>query len=1043
MHRLRCDVVVSYADASIFLLVNTVYNSHLSTAYNTINMKSLFYSINPVIKQVSTKKYFSLNLLFLAGIFLTATNTSFSQDASLIQISGHVVDQEKNAPLPDVSIQIKGAVAGTVTNSNGDFSLRTKIKLPFTLVFTSVGYKPQEFDIKSLGSPLQIELVTQTQLGNEVVVTASRVSESILKSPVAIEKLDIRAIKESPAPGFYDALENVKGVQMTTSSLTFKVPNTRGFNIPNNFRFMQLVDGVDMQAATLGVPLGNAIGPTELDIQSVEITPGAASALYGMNAINGMANLITKSPFIYQGLSIYQKTGVNHVGGTGRNASLLTETSLRFAKAFNNKWAFKINASYLRGTDWLSDTRKDQNPNNLKTANPSYPALNGANNAVFDGWNKYGDDALAGSNTVSITGLNINDQANQTLTVARTGYWEKDLVNPNVDNLKFDAAIHYKLNDHAELSYDYRIGKMDGVFQRGNKIQLDNVIVQNHKVELKGAHYLVRGYVSIENTGDSYNVKPLADNLDLASGGSGSVWGAKYKTALNAYALANGGKLTSDNLAAATQYARQQADASRVVPGTKAFEDLKNTIRGINNWDIKSSAIPDAPATGGAALIQKSRMYHLEGQWDLSDKIKFADLLVGADARIYEVIPDGNNFVDFSRPIDERNKPIAVDGKIPDSTDFGKNVYYKKFGGFVQLTKTFFDEKLKLFGSIRGDYNPEFTAKFTPRIAAVYTLKERHNFRVTYQQGYRFPALFEALSYVNNGRVKRVGSLSYINEGLGYLDNSYTQSSVVNFNAAVKAAGNTDAAALANRNLLQAANLPKARPERINSFEVGYKAVLLNNKLILDIDAYRNTYSGFLGQVQVFVPKGETIGSDNAVIAMVDRNRDATVAANGNAASKGQDRYRVYTNAKNDYNNYGVALGTTYIFYKKFTLGGNVSFNKIKASKTNDIFVTGFNTPEWAANISFGNREVIKNVGFSIAYRWQQSFLWESPLVTGRVDAINTVDAQVTYRIPKAKATIKVGGANIFNANYIQYAGGPTLGGLYYATITLDGLLNK
>ncbi len=305
---------------------------------------------------------------------------------------------------------------------------------------------------------------------------------------------------------------------MTTSSLTFKVPNTRGFNIPNNFRFMQLVDGVDMQAATLGVPLGNAIGPTELDIASVEITPGAASALYGMSAINGMANLITKSPFLYQGLSVYQKTGVNHVGGTGRDASVLTETSIRFAKAFNNKFAFKINASYLRGTDWLSDTRKDQNPNNLKTANPAYPELNGENNTVYDGWNKYGDDALAGSNTVSITGLNINGNANQTLTVGRTGYWEKDLVNPIVDNLKFDAALHYKLSDRAELSYNYRVGKMDGVFQRGNKIQLDNVIVQNHKVELKGTDFVVRGYVSIENTGDSYNVKPTADNLDLASG---------------------------------------------------------------------------------------------------------------------------------------------------------------------------------------------------------------------------------------------------------------------------------------------------------------------------------------------------------------------------------------------------------------------------------------------------------------------------------------------------------------------------------------------
>jgi outer membrane receptor protein involved in Fe transport len=985
------------------------------------------------------RKVFSL----IAFAFAFVSIATAQQESSLIEVSGRVASRETKEPIPNVSVNIKGTVAGTITNNAGLFKLRTRLKFPFKLIFTSIGFEPQEYEITGLDSKLDIELTTQTVvLGKEVVVTASRVAENILKSPVAIEKLDIRAIRESPAPSFYDALENVKGVQMTTSSLTFKVPNTRGFNIPNNFRFMQLVDGVDMQAATLGVPLGNAIGPTELDIASVEITPGAASALYGMNAINGMANLLTKSPFQYQGLSFYQKTGVNHVGGTGRDAALLTETSIRYAKAFNNKFAFKINASYMRGTDWLSDTRKDQNPNNLKSANPNFPELNGDNNIVFDGWNKYGDDALAGSNTVSITGLNINGQDNQTLTVGRTGYWEKDLVKPIVDNLKFDAALHYKLSDHAELSYDYRIGKMDGVFQRGNKIQLDNVVVQNHKVELKGDNFLIRAYVSQENTGDSYNVKPTADNLDLASGGSGSAWGKKYKDALNAYVATNGA-LTSANLADANKYAREQADASRVVPGTQAFEDLKNTITKINNWDIKSSAIPDAPATGGSALVQKSNMYHVEGQWDLSKKVKVFDLLLGADARVYEIIPDGNNFVDFSRPIDQRNKPVVVDGKVPDSNDFGNNVYYKKFGGFVQVTKTFFDEKLKLWASVRGDYNPEFTLKYTPRIAAVYTVNKNHNFRITYQQGYRFPALFEALSYVNNGRVKRVGSLSYINEGLGYLENSYTQSSVVNFNAAVKAAGNTDEAALANRDLLVVANLPKARPEKINSYEAGYKSVLANNKVILDIDAYVNRYEGFLGQVQVFVPKGETVGSDAAVIAMIDRNRDATTATSTTAASNGQDRYRVYTNAKNKYTNYGGSLGATYIFYKKYTVSGNVNYNKMKANKTNDIFVTAFNTPEWSTNVSFGNRELTKHLGFSVAYRWQKSFLWESPLVTGQIDAINTVDAQVTYRAPKLHSTFKLGGSNIFNNNYIQYAGGPTLGGLYYLAITVDGLLNN
>ena len=979
-------------------------------------------------------------LVFFVLLQLLSFHLLFSQTNTLIEISGQVTDEEKNLPLQDVSVQIKGTVSGTITNSTGNFVLRTKTKLPFTLVFTSVGFKPQELEVKSLGSNLQVALSTQTVLGNEVVVTASRVAESILKSPVAIEKLDIRTIRETPSPSFYDALENVKGVQMTTSSLTFKIPNTRGFNIPNNFRFMQLVDGVDMQAATLGVPLGNAIGPTELDIQSVEITPGAASALYGMNAINGMANLITKSPFTFQGLSFYQKTGVNHVDGIDHDPSILTESAIRYATAFKNKFAFKVNFGYLQGTDWISNTRLDQNPYYLNSANPSYPSLDGAKNVAFDGWNKYGDDALVGSNLVSIGGLTIDGKTNRTLRVARTGYWENELVKPSVKNIKFDASLHYRLSDKAELSYTYRVGQMDGVFQRGNKVKLDGVTVQNHSLELKGNNFTVLSYVSIENTGNSYNVKPLADNMDLYTGGATdtktpSSWGTKFKNALNAYGAAHGG-LASDNLAAATQYARQQADASRAVPGTPRFDSLKNVITNINNWDIKSSSIPDAPLTGGAALWQRSRLYHTEAQWDLSSKVKIFDLLIGGDARVYEVIPDGNNFVDFSRPIDQRNKPLK------DGT-FGDNVYYKKFGVFSQVTKTFFDEKLKLFGSLRFDYNPEFDPKLTPRLAGVYTAKEKHNFRFTYQQGYRFPALFEALSYVNNGRVKRVGSLPYINEGLGYLDNSYTQASVVNFNAVVSAAGNSDSAALAHRDLLQWANLPNARPEKINSFEIGYKSVLLKNKLVIDIDAYMNQYNGFLGQVQVFVPHGETVGTDAAVLAMLDRNRDSTGATATTAASKGQDRYRVYTNAKNTYHNFGSALGVTYNFYKHYTVAANVSFNKMKSNKSDDIFVTGFNTPEWSTNVSLGNKEVLKNVGFNIVWKWQDAFLWESPLVTGGVSAFNTVDAQVSFHFPKLKSYLKVGGANVLNHRYLQYAGGPTIGALYYAAITVDGLLNK
>jgi hypothetical protein len=284
-----------------------------------------------------------------------------------------------------------------------------------------------------------------------------------------------------------------------------------------------------------------------------------------------------------------------------------------------------------------------------------------------------------------------------------------------------------------------------------------------------------------------------------------------------------------------------------------------------------------------------------------------------------------------------------------------------------------------------------------------------------------------------------VGGLAYINNGLGYLENSYTLASVNNFNAAYNKDRNTalpsgqvdSAAALKNRALLETTNLKPTEPERINSLEVGYKSVLLSNKLVLDWDAYYNQYTGFLGQVEVAVPKDGNVGTDLSVIDMVAANRSK------------QTRYRVYTNAKNKYNNYGSSLGLTYVFYKKFTLSGNINYNNIVANKEKDVFVTGFNTPKWATNLSIGNREIVKNLGFNVVWRWQDAFLWESPLVNGRVPSYSTIDAQVTLRVPELKSTIKAGGANIFNNRYIQYAGGPTIGGLYYVAITIDGLLKK
>ncbi len=942
-------------------------------------------------------KKFLLALLFLP-VFVKA------QLNGAVILSGHVIN-DNHESVPNASISIRGTSSGTTTDSTGHFSLVINQKFPFAVIISSVGFAPQELEVKNLNTKLSVQLTTQTYIANEVVVTASRHNEKLMQSPVTIEKLDIRALKETPSASFYDALGNVKGVQLTTSSLTFKVPNTRGFNAPNNFRFMQVVDGVDVQSATLGVPLGNAIGPTELDIQSVEITPGASSALYGMNAINGMSNLITKSPFQYQGLSIYQQVGVNHIDDPEKSASLLSETALRYAKAFNNKFAFKVNASYLKGSDWVANSTADFNPQTI--ANPAFPQLSGSNNVAYDGVNSYGNE----SNIV------ITDVNGKTYNVRRTGYREKDLTDYDIKNVKLDGGLYYKINDATEASYTYRYGTMNGVFQRGNRIRLDGANVQNHKLEISNPDFLLRAYVSIENSGNSYAMKPLSDNLEL-SFKNNKKWAADYTTALNSALSAGAG------IVAASASARAAADNGRFVPGTEAFNNQAAKIKSINDWDIYPTSSNPLNTTGGAAFATSSRFYQAEGTWNLHKYIHFADVLIGADYRLYDLIPDGNNFVDFSKNLKDRNTPG------------GNNLRYGKYGAFAQAAKSLFNENLKLTASLRFDKNTEYSAKFNPRFAAVYTLNKVHTFRASWQNGFRFPSLFEAFSFVNNGGVRRVGGLPIVEQGLGYYTNAALSSSITAFTTKVNALRNATPgltlvdAELQAQGLLKIGNAKPLKPEQINSFEVGYRASLFNNKLFIDAEAYFNSYKYFIGQLESAVPKDGSVNNfnDTVVLKSLYNNSNAT-------------RYRVQANSQSPVKNYGFATGITYNIYKTYTASFNANFNKLTKTNTADPLIPGFNTPQWASNFSFGNRAVTKHLGFNIVWHWQDSFYWQNLFGNGTVSAYSTVDAQLTLRLPKINSSIKFGGTDILNHRYFQYIGGPTIGALYYVSYTIDNLL--
>ncbi len=270
-------------------------------------------------------------------------------------VSGKVTDAGNGEALAGVNIVVKGRVIGTVTDIDGNFELTVNDSPPLTLVISFVGYRTNEVSItQATTTGLDITLEEQTILGQEIVVSASRVEESILESPVSIEKMDILQVQNTPADNYYKGLANLKGVDVTTSSINFQILNARGFGSTGNTRFVQLIDGMDTQAPALNFPIGNLNGPSELDVESVELIPGASSALYGPNAFNGIVLVNSKNPFEYQGLSAMAKAGLNHVGSNADfdGPSPVWEGAIRYAKAFNNKFAFKVNLAYMKAEDW-------------------------------------------------------------------------------------------------------------------------------------------------------------------------------------------------------------------------------------------------------------------------------------------------------------------------------------------------------------------------------------------------------------------------------------------------------------------------------------------------------------------------------------------------------------------------------------------------------------------------------------------------------------------------------------------------------------------
>jgi outer membrane receptor protein involved in Fe transport len=895
-------------------------------------------------------------------------------------ITGKVSDAS-GEPLAGVNIVVVGKVIGTISNTAGEFTLRVSDPPPFTLRFSFVGYSSQDVEItESTTSGLSVTLEEQTILGQEVVVSASRVEESILQSPVTVEKVDLIGIQQTPVPEFYDALANVKGVQFTSSSLNFPQVNTRGFATIANTRFVQLVDWMDTSAPLLNFPTGNIVGIGELDAESMELLPGTASALYGPNAFNGVLIMKSKSPFEYQGLSAQIKGGITTSDAQDESFPFYN-FSVRYAKAFNNKFAFKVNFSLMDAEDWYgNDYEHDTN-------RPNYEAdLRGQPN--FDGVNLYGDEAQI---LIPIGGTF------GTLDVRRTGWKEEDILdNHDAQSMKGDLALHYRINDNLELLYNYRYGGGSSVYQGSQKYALRDFTQQFHKLELRSKNFFVRGYVTATDAGDSYNVGALGAYVNEKISPTASEWAPTYA---QTYVLAMQGYIPgvpAGDPAAAHQVARAQADQGRPDANSQEFKDIVESRR-INYFQR-----PDEDGIPGAKFIDDSRLYHAEFNYNFANQIDWIDILIGGNVRRYSLFSEGTIF----------NEDPEGDGNF-------QRIDIDEVGFFAQLSKTI-AESLKLTGSLRYDKNENFESRLTPRISAVYTVNSNHNFRTSFQTGFRNPDTQAQYIYFPAGTNTLLGSAREnaerygLHEGGAYTIDSYRE--YIGTGGILTASGPQGG----DPSVLEEAYIEYVGPERLSSFEIGYKGIFASD-LFVDLSYYRTAYKDF-------------IGGDDYVLKSPTTHQGNTVPAG--------TIYSPYVNFPEDVTSWGIGLGVTYNLPSNFVLNGSYSYATFDDNReSNSQFRAGFNTPENKFTVGLSNRKIAKNLGFNLNYRWQEDFLWQSDFGEWIVPEYGVFDAQVSYKLSSIKTMLKLGGTNLFGGDYRTNLGGPFVGQMYYISLTFDEFL--
>ena len=237
---------------------------------------------------------FFLSIVFFMGNLFVQAQTK--------NITGKVTSNEDNQAIPGVSVSVKGTTLGTITNIDGEFEL-TIPNDSKTLVFSFIGMKNYEMEIGSQ-SNFNVKMETDVFGIDEVVVTALGITREKKSLGYAAQDVKGQDLVESASPDVTSALTGkVAGVQITQSGGQVGASSRiviRGNSSFGNNQPLIVVDGIPYSNGnTVNNSVDYGSGLNDINPQNIEsvtvLKGGAAAALYGMRAGNGVILITTKA----------------------------------------------------------------------------------------------------------------------------------------------------------------------------------------------------------------------------------------------------------------------------------------------------------------------------------------------------------------------------------------------------------------------------------------------------------------------------------------------------------------------------------------------------------------------------------------------------------------------------------------------------------------------------------------------------------------------------------------------------------------------------